>query len=308
MANPPPAIRIGIYGNDCSFSNERHGCGLWPAGLAASVTAAEAVPIVLEEPAGRPWASLLEGIQGVVIAGHDGAPRKHTADGEALCLWCRKQGLPLLAIDHGLHLLNTTYGGTVHFDLPRDLPEALQHRHPPERGLRHAINIVPKSILAELYGEGEVVVNSEHRRAIQRLARLPGLGQCPRRRHRGRRVGLGLVRPRRPVATGLGDGIRPGHPALPRPDRRLPQTRRGHGAGGLRSSIARVIEPQRHRDAEKTIQGGEQMVGLFVSLGLFLCLLRVSVSLWFNCKRAAVKRLPAPARALRFPWCRAAGW
>ncbi len=171
MANPPPAIRIGIYGNDCSFSNERHGCGLWPAGLAASVTAAEAVPIVLEEPAGRPWASLLEGIQGVVIAGHDGAPRKHTADGEALCLWCRKQGLPLLAIDHGLHLLNTTYGGTVHFDLPRDLPEALQHRHPPERGLRHAINIVPKSILAELYGEGEVVVNSEHRRAIQRLAR-----------------------------------------------------------------------------------------------------------------------------------------
>jgi putative glutamine amidotransferase len=175
MATRPPTIRIGIYGQDCSFPHEKHGCGLWPAGLAASVTAAEAVPILLPELGGRTWAEQLAsvegGIQGVVLAGHDAAPRKHTADAEALCQWCRKQGIPLLAIDHGLHLLNTAHGGTVHFDLPRDLPEALQHRHPPERGLRHAINIVPKTRLAELYGEGEVVVNSEHRRAIQRVAR-----------------------------------------------------------------------------------------------------------------------------------------
>jgi gamma-glutamyl-gamma-aminobutyrate hydrolase PuuD len=59
----------------------------------------------------------------------------------------------------------------VFFDQPRDLPEALQHRHPPERGLRHAINVFPGTQLAELYGEGEVVVNSEHRRAVQRVAR-----------------------------------------------------------------------------------------------------------------------------------------
>src|SRR5205814_9040760 len=63
------------------------------------------------------------------------------------------------------------HGGTVHFDLPRDLPEALQHRHPPERGLRHAINVLEETKLAEMYGEGEVVVNSEHRRAVARVAR-----------------------------------------------------------------------------------------------------------------------------------------
>lgn len=171
MATRPPSIRIGIYGNDCSWSNEKHGCGLWPAGLVASVTAADGVPIVLEEPAGRPWSKLLDDVQGVVLAGHDGAPRRQTSDAEALCQWCQKNSIPLLAIDHGLHYLNTAHGGTVFFDLPRDLPDALQHRHPPERGLRHAINIVPGTQLAELYGEGEVVVNSEHRRAVQRLAR-----------------------------------------------------------------------------------------------------------------------------------------
>ena len=80
-------------------------------------------------------------------------------------------GFPLLGIDHGLHLINTAHGGTVHFDLPRDQPDALQHRHPPERGLRHAINVLPSTRLADLYGEGEVVVNSEHRRAVQRVAR-----------------------------------------------------------------------------------------------------------------------------------------
>ena len=30
---------------------------------------------------------------------------------------------------------------------------------------------MPGTILADLYGEGEVVVNSEHRRAVQRVAR-----------------------------------------------------------------------------------------------------------------------------------------
>jgi putative glutamine amidotransferase len=171
VANRTPSIRIGIYGNDCTWGNEKHGCGLWPAGLVASVTAAEGVPVTLEEPAGRSWGKLLEDVQGVVLAGHDGAPRRQSADAEMLCQWCQKHRIPLLAIDHGLHYLNTAHGGTVFFDLPRDLPEALQHRHPPERGLRHAINIVPQTALAELYGEGEVVVNSEHRRAVQRVAR-----------------------------------------------------------------------------------------------------------------------------------------
>src|SRR5208283_3922131 len=78
---------------------------------------------------------------------------------------------PLLTIDQALLAMNSAFGGLNYTDLPRQMPEALQHRHPPEPGLRHAINVLAGTRLAGLYGEGEFVVNSEHRRAVQRLAR-----------------------------------------------------------------------------------------------------------------------------------------
>jgi putative glutamine amidotransferase len=171
MVNRTPAVRIGIFGRDDALPNEKHGCGLWPAGVAACLTAADATPVPLAESGDRDWDEVLEGIHGVVLAGSDADARRQAVEGEALCAWCRKHKLPLLGIDNGLHLLNATHGGTAYLDLPRDQPEALQHRCPPERGLRHAINVLPDTRLAGLYGEGEVVVNSEHRRAVQRVAR-----------------------------------------------------------------------------------------------------------------------------------------
>jgi putative glutamine amidotransferase len=172
MQPNPSAVRIGIVGQDKVAANERHGCGLWPAGVAACLTAAQATPVPLGERGRRDWDDLLDGLHGAVLIGHDEAGRRNNApEAEDLCAWCHDHKFPLLGIDHGMHALNTSHGGTVFFDLPRDLPEALQHRHPPERGLRHAINVIAGTQLAELYGEGEVVVNSEHRRAVQRVAR-----------------------------------------------------------------------------------------------------------------------------------------
>jgi putative glutamine amidotransferase len=72
--------------------------------------------------------------------------------------------------------LNAALGGLNYEDLPRELPEALQHRHPPELGLRHAILVQPNTMLARIYGEGEVVVNSEHRQAVQRVAKNFNVG------------------------------------------------------------------------------------------------------------------------------------
>jgi gamma-glutamyl-gamma-aminobutyrate hydrolase PuuD len=170
---PPqtPSLRVAIYGTDSSSPRERHGCNLWPAGIAASLVAAEVVPVAIGDTRGRDWEDVLDGIHGVVLSGHDLNTRYKAAEAEELVLWCQEHKFPILGIDHGLHLINTAHGGTVHFDLPRDLPEALQHRHPPERGLRHAINVIPDTKLAGIYGEGEVVVNSEHRRAAARVAR-----------------------------------------------------------------------------------------------------------------------------------------
>jgi putative glutamine amidotransferase len=85
--------------------------------------------------------------------------------------WCRKKRLPLLAVDDALLVLNTIYDGTLHLDLPKERPEALQHRHPPEKGLRHSIQVNRGTRLARIYGDGELVVNSEHRAAIRQVAR-----------------------------------------------------------------------------------------------------------------------------------------
>ena len=171
MSSRAPSIRIGIYGHDRVGRNERHGCGLWPAGYASCVTAADAVPVMLDESSEASWEEMTADLGGILLIGHDGDPRRNLFQAESLCLWCRKQQFPILGVDHGLHIMNVAFGGTIHQDVTRELADSLQHRHPPDRGLRHAINVVPGTHLARFYGEGEIVVNSEHRRAIQKVAR-----------------------------------------------------------------------------------------------------------------------------------------
>ncbi len=172
MSAPSPSIRIGICGTEAASTQGRRARGIWPVGYPGIVEAAGAVPVVLQRPTGRrTWADTLREVHGVVFAGSPaGAPGTY-ADEQSLCLHCRDRKIPLLAIDQGLHTLNATFGGSVYLDLARELPEALQHRHPPEPGLRHAIIVERDTVLAGLYGEGEIVVNSEHRQAVCRLAR-----------------------------------------------------------------------------------------------------------------------------------------
>ena len=173
MAATPPPVRIGIYGPEQkSRSGESRGCALWAAGYAAAVTAAGGMPVPLGNAGPtRSWDEMLRDLHGIVLTGSDTDTIRQVAEGERLCQWCRKRRMPMLGVDHGLHMLNLANSGTLYLDLPRELPDALQHRHPPEKGLRHAINVLPDTRLAALYGEGEIVVNSEHRRAVNRVAR-----------------------------------------------------------------------------------------------------------------------------------------
>jgi putative glutamine amidotransferase len=169
MSALTPLIRVGIYGSESPTERGR-GWGIWPVGYSAALTAAGAVPVPLRYPDGD-WDEALEGLHGLVLAGSERAESPLPPDVEGLLRSCRERRLPVLAIDQGLLALNTTFGGGNYLDLARELPEALQHRHPPEQGLRHAINVARDTRLARLYGEGEIVVNSEHRRAVCRLAR-----------------------------------------------------------------------------------------------------------------------------------------
>jgi len=182
-----PPVSIGIYGSEVIDPEESRGCALWAAGTPAAVKAADGNPITLELPRGsQTWDDLLDDLDGVVILGSERPTPRQVAEEERLCQWCYDRHLPTLAINRGMQIFNTTFGGTTFFDLPRELPQALQHRHPPERGLRHAIAVVPGTRLANLYGEGEIVVNSEHGSALNKIARgfivsaraLDGVVEC----------------------------------------------------------------------------------------------------------------------------------
>lgn len=171
MAGTPSLPRIGIYGPEEKPTPDARGCGLWATGYAAAVTAAGGTPVALADTGERALAEQLASLQGVILTGPSEHAVQPIASEERVCRWCRKEGVPLLAVDEGLHALNASQGGTLYLDLARELPEALQHRHPPERGLRHAINVLKGTRLAQIYGEGELVVNSEHRRAVNRVGR-----------------------------------------------------------------------------------------------------------------------------------------
>jgi putative glutamine amidotransferase len=172
MAAPLPSLRIGIYGCDDPHDPQlSRGCNLWAVGYRAAVTEAGGSPQELRLPSGCSWDEVLDEVDGVVLTGNVVRTASQQAQEERLCEWSRELGIPVLAIDRGLHVLNGAFGGTIHQDLARELPNALQHRHPPEPGVRHAITVEPGTWLANIYGEGEIIVNSEHRQAVCRVAR-----------------------------------------------------------------------------------------------------------------------------------------
>src|SRR5262245_27351529 len=165
-------VRIGIYGAEEPGCDEQRSFALWPIGYAGAITAAEAIPVFLsEKTAELSWKEILHDIDGVVLTRFQDPTATQTADEEELARFCRQHQIPFLGIDQGMQILNTAFNGTLYLALASELPEALQHRHRREKGLRHAINVLRETYLADLYGEGEVAVNSEHRRGISRLAR-----------------------------------------------------------------------------------------------------------------------------------------
>lgn len=174
MSNSTSKVRIGIYGIDHTRDKvvNRH-VALWDVGYVSAIEYDDtAVAVELCPPDGRrSWDDILEEIDGVAFPGFPEGYRGERIFEEDLCHWCRENKMPLLAIDNGLLTLNAAFGGLNYSDLPRECPAALQHRHPPEEDTRHHIEIIPKTRLSRTYGEGEVIVNSHHRRGIQKVAR-----------------------------------------------------------------------------------------------------------------------------------------
>jgi putative glutamine amidotransferase len=77
--------------------------------------------------------------------------------------------LPLLAIGLGMQQLNVACGGTLYVHLPQDMPRAMPHRDPTGAPHRHLVLIEPGTRTEEIFGAGEIRVNSAHHQAVRQV-------------------------------------------------------------------------------------------------------------------------------------------
>ncbi len=106
-------------------------------------------------------------------------PRRESFD-RRLVRMASDRRLPLFGIGVGMQLLNVSEGGNLFLHIPEDLPKALPHKDALDPAHRHALEVVPGSLMERVYGEGEIRVNSTHHMAIDEVA--PGFevtARCP---------------------------------------------------------------------------------------------------------------------------------
>jgi putative glutamine amidotransferase len=178
---------IGVNGDYRGAHGDTPAFAFRAAGYFDSLAKAGAIPLMippLEDKAdlGR----VLDVLDGVVLGGgadldprNDGFmvhpaqrlldSRREQSDRKLVRLIARRK-MPVLGIGCGLQLLNVALGGNLHLHIPEDLPRALPHLDSMDPAHRHALEVVPGSLMERVYGEGEIRVNSMHHMAIDDVA------------------------------------------------------------------------------------------------------------------------------------------
>ena len=78
--------------------------------------------------------------------------------------------MPVLGIGVGMHQLNVACGGSLFMHLPEDCPRTMPHCDPTCSGPhRHLVNMKQGSRLEEIYGGTELLVNSNHHQAVNKV-------------------------------------------------------------------------------------------------------------------------------------------
>ena len=154
------------------------------------ILASGALPRLLPSlGAGEPNSDLLAGLDGLLLTGaisniepqhygsRDPCP-PYDPDRDATSLGLIRaalgRGLPMLAICRGNQELNVALGGSLHPRL-HEMTGRLDHRapqgvpHARQYAPRHGVTLSPGGLLASLCGESEIMVNSLHWQAIDRL-------------------------------------------------------------------------------------------------------------------------------------------
>ncbi len=104
--------------------------------------------------------------------------RRETSD-RLLCKLVQQRKMPVLGVGLGMQELNVVYGGGIFIHLPEDLPKSIPHRDPQGGAHRHIVIMEKGTMMEDIYGDGEICVNSYHHQGIRKVA--PGFraGRSP---------------------------------------------------------------------------------------------------------------------------------
>ena len=97
--------------------------------------------------------------------------RRESTD-RLLCKLAQQHRLPTLGVGVGMQELNVVNGGGLFIHLPEDMPRGIPHRDPQGGVHRHTVIMEPGTRLEEIYGPGEIRVNSYHHQGIRKLSPL----------------------------------------------------------------------------------------------------------------------------------------
>lgn len=188
---------IGLNADYRSAKKDAPAFSYVQAGYFDAIVKAGGVPIVIppladEEDLQR-VVDLVEGL--VFIGGADLDPRRdgfmlHPATrpldarreefDRRLMRIAAERRMPVMGVGVGMQLLNVSQGGNLFLHIAEDLPKALPHRDSLDPAHRHALEVVPGTLMERVYGEGEIRVNSYHHMAVDEVA--PGFmvsARCP---------------------------------------------------------------------------------------------------------------------------------
>jgi putative glutamine amidotransferase len=158
-----------------------------PIGYVDSVAKAGGIPIILP-PLTKDMEldPILDRLDGIVLSGgldldprragqpmHRSVipmPERREASDQRLVEAIVDRQIPLLAIGVGMQHLNVVCGGSLIMHLPEEQPKPLPHFDPTGSAHRHIVVVEPNTRLDEIYGGGELRVNSAHHQAIRAVA------------------------------------------------------------------------------------------------------------------------------------------
>jgi putative glutamine amidotransferase len=184
-----PRPYIGVNADLVTATKQSIAAVRVPLGYVDTIVAAGGLPVVVP-PFNRDvdLDAYLDKLDGFVLSGAGGDldPRRHGLpthpavqllperrddSDRALVRKLLARQMPVLAIGLGMQQLNVACGGTLYLHLPEEMPRGLPHRDPTGQAHRHTAMIEPGTRMEEVYGPGEICVNSCHHQSVRQVGK-----------------------------------------------------------------------------------------------------------------------------------------